>query len=470
MAFIKAKLGLGLHDSDSGESEPKSTQQQENTATTTAIDPKQWSNSVRKRALCCLGLFAVLEPFSSSMIAPALQLIAAEFHITSSVKRNLVLSSFVLPYAFGSLLVAPVSESVGRRPVLLASAVFFLAFTIACGFAQTSAQLIVFRVLSGFGGCVPLAIGAAVVGDLYGPHERGSAMAVYSGLQVAGPALGPIVGGWIAQSINSWRWTFYVCAMASAVVTTIGLVYLPETYAPKLNRQHKQPLSHCFHSLDRPFILLATQPIIQVLAAYAAIVFGVYYILLTTIVGVFETNYGQSTGIASLHYLALLLGFMVSVVGGGKAMDALYRRMTKDGQGPSPEARIPFLAASGTLLPAGLLLYGWTAQYRVFWFAPDIGLFLIGLGISAPRAAIQHYILDCYSSLGFAASALAAMNVARFLAGFGFPLFADVMFDALGLGWGSSLLALAAAVTGCLAVSLWKFGPQLRGMSSFADA
>lgn len=216
-------------------------------------------------------------------------------------------------------------------------------------------------------------------------------------------------------------------------------------------------------------MLFATQPIIQILAAYGMIIFGTYYIFLTTIVGVFRDRYGQNVGLASLHYLAVLLGFLTSVTASGKAMDTSYRKLARR-EGARPEARIPFLGASGTFLPAGLLLYGWTTEYRVFWFVPDIGLFFIGLGIIAPLAAIQHYILDCYSARGWAASALAAMNVARFLAGFGFPLFADEMYNSLGLGWGNSVLALVAAVIGLLSVSLWTLGPRLRAISSLSEA
>lgn len=141
-----------------------------------------------------------------------------------------------------------------------------------------------------------------------------------------------------------------------------------------------------------------------------------------------------------------------SIAATGIAMDALYCKLSKDD--PFPEARLPYLGASGTFLPVGLLLYGWTTKYTVFWLVPDIGLFLIGLGILAPLSAIQHHILDCYSSQGHAASVLAAMNVVRFLAGLGFPLFADELYSTLGLGWGNSLLALIAANTGCLSVSL----------------
>lgn len=121
---------------------------------------------------------------------------------------------------------------------------------------------------------------------------------------------------------------------------------------------------------------------------------------------------------------------------------------------PSPEARIPYLGASGTFLPVGLLMHGWTKEYTVLWFVPDIRLLFIGLGILAPLATIPHYIIDCYSSNGFAEPALAAMNVARFLAGFGPHPFADELYDTLGLDWGNSLLALIATVAGSLSVSL----------------
>lgn len=79
----------------------------------------------------------------------------------------------------------------------------------------------------------------------------------------------------------------------------------------------------------------------------------------------------------------------------------------------------------------------------------------MGLGILAPLAATHHYVLECYTKGGYAASAIAGMHIARFLAGFGFPLFADVLFDALGLGWGNSCLVLIAFIIGTLFVSLW---------------
>lgn len=84
-------------------------------------------------------------------------------------------------------------------------------------------------------------------------------------------------------SADRWR--------ALEIEKILETVCLPEMYAPKLNRPDKMPLSQYVRSLDRPFLLLGTQPILQVLAAHASIIFGVYYLFFTTIVSVFRDGY-----------------------------------------------------------------------------------------------------------------------------------------------------------------------------------
>jgi hypothetical protein len=162
-------------------------------------------------------------------------------------------------------------------------------------------------------------------------------------------------------------------------------------------------------ALIRPLRLLATQPIIQILAIYNGAIFGTYYLFLTTVIRVFKDDYGQSVGISSSHYIALVLGSSAANIFCGSTMDMVYYKLRTKAALPKgvsyPEARIPYLAASATLLPAGLLLFGWTAQHQIFWLVPDIGLFLVGMGALAPFLAIQHYALDCYSGKNHAASA-----------------------------------------------------------------
>jgi MFS family permease len=92
------------------------------------------------------------------MVAPALPAMARELKVTNSVEQSLILSIFVLAYAVGPLFLGPLSEINGRVIVLQLANLFYLAFNIGCGFAQTKGQLIAFRFLSGLGGSAPLAV------------------------------------------------------------------------------------------------------------------------------------------------------------------------------------------------------------------------------------------------------------------------------------------------------------------------
>jgi MFS family permease len=110
-------------------------------------------------ATLIVSCFTLVSPISSSMISPALTSISEEFGITQAVEAQLTLSIFVLGYAVAPLILGPLSEIYGRVIVLQLSNLFYLAWNLGCGFAQTSGQLMAFRFLSGLGGSAPLAIG-----------------------------------------------------------------------------------------------------------------------------------------------------------------------------------------------------------------------------------------------------------------------------------------------------------------------
>ena len=92
------------------------------------------------------------------MVAPSLQVISRDFHITNQVEAQMILSIFVLAYAIGPLFLGPLSEIYGRVPVLQLANLFFLIFNFACGFAKNKVQMIVFRFLAGLGGSAPQSV------------------------------------------------------------------------------------------------------------------------------------------------------------------------------------------------------------------------------------------------------------------------------------------------------------------------
>ena len=80
-----------------------------------------------------------------------------------------------------------------------------LVWNTACGFARSKNELIAFRFLAGLGGSAILAIGGAVIGDLFDAERRGQAMSIYSLGALLGPVIGPVAGAWIAEK-STWHW------------------------------------------------------------------------------------------------------------------------------------------------------------------------------------------------------------------------------------------------------------------------
>jgi hypothetical protein len=129
---------------------------------------------------------------------------------------------------------------------------------------------------------------------------------------------------------------------------------------------------------------------------------------------------------------------------------------------------MPMLLPVAFILPAGFFIYGWCAQAHTHWILPNIGAFLFAAGIMIGFNALMTYVIDSYPT--YAASAAAAVSVLRSVAAFLFPLFAPQMYDALGYGWGNSVLAFIALAVGVPApILLWYFGPKLRARSKFAS-
>lgn len=224
------------------------------------------------------------------MISPALDAIASDLRISDAYESQLCLSIFLLGLGLAPLVLSPLSEVYGRVPVLLLGNIFYIAWNTGCGLARSSGQMLAFRFLSGLGASAPLSVGAGLVSDLWDADGRGRAVAVYTFLPLLGPAVGPIAGGYITQE-TTWRWIFWSSSIAAGLCELAALIFLRETYSPKILQKKVKHLENAqtglkLHTeyddaqeslgrklgvnLSRPFRLLGTQSIIQFLALYMA--------------------------------------------------------------------------------------------------------------------------------------------------------------------------------------------------------
>ncbi|KAF2214250.1 hypothetical protein CERZMDRAFT_37787 [Cercospora zeae-maydis SCOH1-5] len=451
-------------------------------------NPKNWSNRKRWMATITVSLFTFISPVSSSMVAPALNQVRQDLKMNSSFLAELSLSVFILGFALGPLFLGPLSELFGRRVVLLCSNIFYFIFNLACGFASNSGELVAFRFLAGLGGSAPLGIGGGVLADLWLPTERGRAMALYSLAPLLGPAIGPIAGGFVAQ-YSTWRWVFWATSIMAFFVEILGFFYLQETYAATVLAKKKRKLikltenkdlhtefdnpsrsfaNHLGVALKRPFILLFTQPIVQVLAIYIGYVYGVLYLVLASFPNVWRTQYHMSVSMGGLNYISLGLGFLIGTQIAAKFADRIYKRLkAKNNDIGRSEFRVPLMFPGAAMVPVGLLIYGWSAQFEVHWIVPNIGTAIFAAGNQLVFQNCQTYLVDSYTR--YAASAIAATAVLRSFGGFAFPLFASAMYSSLGYGWGNTTLAFVGIAVGIPSpFILWWFGEALRKKSTFA--
>lgn len=419
---------------------------------------------------------------SGAMLAPALTVISEDLN-TNPEETQIFLSIFVLAFAFGPMVLSPFAEVFGRRPVWIIASCFYIVWNTVAGFSKSSGLMIASRVLSGLGASAEFSVSNPVLSDTWRPEQRGTSFAIATFIPLLGPALGPVIGGAVTDSVG-WRWTFWVLSIFDALLVVLAIFIFPETYevlllerrAAQLRKTTDRPYStqlsdgpgkrklrHALSkALSRPFRLLFTQPILQVIAVFLAYNFGILYIVLSTFATLWIERYGQTESDSGLHYFALVIGYTVAAQGGAVVMDKLWIYLkNRAGNQTAPEHRVPLMVPGAILIPLGLLIYGWSAERQWLWIVPDIGIAIFGCGIILNTQALQAYVMDAFRQ--YVASASAASQFLRSIAGFGFPIFAPAMYHRLGYGWGNSLLALTFVVLGWPApFLLWKFGATLR--------
>jgi len=182
----------------------------------------------RGRLAFILGALAMLGPFSIDTVFPAFAVMEGQLH-ASKVAMQQTISTYLLGYAAMSLVHGPLSDALGRRPVILWGLVVFALASIGCAVAPTLPVLLVFRVIQGLSAGVGLIVGRAVVRDALQGDDAQRLMSNITMIFGMAPALAPIVGGWILGWTN-WQAIFWFLTAFALLMLLVTAVALPESH------------------------------------------------------------------------------------------------------------------------------------------------------------------------------------------------------------------------------------------------
>jgi multidrug resistance protein len=276
-------------------------------------NPKNWSKAYKWYCTMVVSFTCFVVAFASSVITADLEGPSEDFNVSHEVSL-VTITVFVIGFGVGKsqrteslgacpmltttgpMMFAPLSEMVGRRPVYAITLLLAVIFVIPCAVSKNIATLIVCRAIDGIAFSAPMTLVGGTLADLWRNEERGVPMAAFSASPFIGPAIGPLVGGYLCHA--GWRWLYWIQLILAFVAWVLITFTVPETYAPmilkkraaKLRKTENDPKYVTEMELDarpmaerlrifmiRPFQLLFLEPIVLFISIYMSVLYGLLY-------------------------------------------------------------------------------------------------------------------------------------------------------------------------------------------------
>ena len=175
-----------------------------------------------------LAMLSMIGPFSIDTPFPAFAHIRDEFGVSTG-QLQLIVTAYMAAFAAMSIFHGPLSDSLGRRPVILASVGVYAVASIACTFAPTFELLLAGRVLQGLSAGGATIVSRTVIRDLFEGEQAQRLMSRVALIFGVAPAIAPIVGGGLLQ-IGPWQLVFAFQVFLGVVLIAATLLVLPETH------------------------------------------------------------------------------------------------------------------------------------------------------------------------------------------------------------------------------------------------
>jgi DHA1 family bicyclomycin/chloramphenicol resistance-like MFS transporter len=332
-----------------------------------------------------LATLGMIGPFSIDTYLPAFAGIAASIGATP-VEMQQTLSGYLFGFAFMNLFHGALSDSFGRRPVVLAGVGIFTLASIGCAMSDSIAALVLFRTLQGLSAGAGIVVSRAVIRDMFPPADAQRVMSqvtIYFGIA---PAVAPMIGGWLFVHAD-WHSIFWFLALIGLALWLSVWKFLPET----LHRSQRQ--SFAAGHLFRGYTQLSADPRFVLLALASGVPFnGLFLYVLSAPVFL-----GEHLGLGPTQFFWFFAIMIGGIMGGAWASGRMAGRVPRRRQ-----VRHGFLIMFVMALVN--LVLNLFFEPHVYWALIPIGLFAFGWAINVPVVTLM--VLDLYPARRGMASSL----------------------------------------------------------------
>ncbi|MFZ4787990.1 MAG: multidrug effflux MFS transporter [Beijerinckiaceae bacterium] len=314
-----------------------------------------------------LAFLTALGPLSTDMYLPSLPAIAAALG-SDSAGAQMTLSAFLFGFAGGQIFYGPLSDRLGRKPVLLGGMALFITASLACAFAPDMTWLVAGRFFQALGASGPIVLGRAIVRDLYEGPRAGRELSRMGTVMGVVPALAPLLGGMLETAFG-WRSSFFATAFFGVALGTIVILMLPETL------RERSPHAVSLRSIFAGFKVLLQHPRYRFYVSLSALAYSGLFTFISGSSFVLQKVYGLSVMGFSMVFSFVVLGFVTGTLVAQRAVGRLGLDRT---------------IGLGVMALAG----GGAAMMLAVWFGPGspleimlpMTLYTMGVGLVMPQS------------------------------------------------------------------------------------
>ena len=378
--------------------------------------------------------FAATGTLATNIFLPSLPSMAATLHVSGAAVTSAI-TVYLAIFAVGQLIVGPLSDRFGRRPVILIGLSLFIAGTISCAFARDLSDLLIGRSIQASGGCAALVLARAIARDLFDGRMLTKVMAAITIATAAAPGFSPLLGGAL-DLFFGWRSEFIFVSVFAVCAVTAYASFVGETIRSARTSMNPLTIAGSYLALIRDIRFVAP-----------ARTAGLLMVSLFAIFASAPHVLVESFGFSPIALGLLFAGVVFVVFAAGMLATKLSARF---GLYRATVAGLAITVIGGT----GLLLAVLVAKGSFLAFLTATAIFLLGLGIASPLSSAA-----ALSPFGNKAGVAAALLGFAQMAGgaLGTLLAAAISSDpALGLG-------IVASLASPLALILYRLGGRPSG-------